>query len=167
MRRIVLVLAAAFGCRSSAPQPVANTTPGVDRSDPCELIQAMLTVDNDAYQKIYAGCGDEKRSTVVVDVRAPASLVPPNTACSGRSFSVFHGEPEVHGLIVRLDLFASGHSWNFHASRYQPNPTVTGDGHIESTQSFCHAVGGFAEWTGTSWRTFIDVDRALAGTEKL
>jgi hypothetical protein len=150
-----LLATLAIGCYRA---PATRERPPVP--DPCDLVEAMLAFDDPGYQGIYASCGGPK-PTRVVDVRAPPSLLPPDERCLGRTFTLYRGEREVTFLIVRLDVVAVGDEWNFSASTYQPHLRPMPDGSLEHTDTYCGAIGGFVEWTGTRWRTYMDIERGL------
>lgn len=132
---------------------------------PCALIDAMLAVDDPDYQKMYSGrsCGDESAGRVprIVDVKAPIALVPPATTCPGHAFRLFHGETDVVGMIIQLDVIPNGTAWNFIASVRQPNATELADGELDSVQTYCHVASGFIEKRSGRWHTFVDSERSL------
>src|SRR5262245_42848956 len=101
-------------------------------SGPCDLVEAMLTVDSPTYREMFVnGCGSGTRDlgkSTVVKVVAPPEVFPADTVCTGRSFSVFHDDPTISGMIVQLALRRDGQRWHFIASRIQPNPTELPDG---------------------------------------
>lgn len=149
-----------MGCHTGSPEPRAAS----DTEDgPCALVDAMLAIDDSAYQKIYAGaaCGDESAARVprIVEVNAPIALVPRATTCPGHTFRLFHGETDVVGMILQLDVFPNGTAWSFMASVRQPNATELPDGGFESVQTLCHVVTGFVEKRGGRWHTFVDRER--------
>lgn len=153
-----IVAAIAVGCGGdpSSP-PVAATQP----DGPCDLVAAMLSIDNLHYQDFYAGksCGDPL-NPMVVDVRSRPSLIPPNTQCSGYRFQLYHGEP-IDRLILRLDLVADGARWQFIATRFQPVPREAAGGGFDAADSYCFVKGGFVELQQGRWRTSYDLQRAL------
>jgi len=157
---IALGIAGCYTRGPAAPRAAGDTPDG-----PCALVDAMLAIDSPVYQKMYAGasCGDESagRTPRIVDVNAPPSLVPPTTSCPGHAFRLFHGERDVQGMIVKLDVFPNGTTWNFMASLRQPNPTPTPDGGFDSAETYCHAVKGFVEKRDGRWHTFVDDERVF------
>jgi hypothetical protein len=160
MRSAALVCASAVGlgaCRGG------TVTAPRAADGPCDLIQAMLAIDSPAYQKMYEGasCGGPMHRPLIVQVDAAEDLFPKATTCPGRSFEIFHGDPDVQGMIVQLLFIPDGAQWNVMASLDQPNPTPTADGGFDSAETYCHAVTGFVERRDGGWRTFVDVDRAL------
>lgn len=157
---IVLALAGCHAGGSTAPRAAGDAPDG-----PCALIDAMLAIDDASYQKMYAGtsCGDESagRTPRIVEVFAPAALVPPTTSCPGHAFRLFHGERDVVGMIIQLGVVANGTAWNFQASLRQPNATELPDGELESVETYCHAMHGFVEKRDGRWRTFVDAERVF------
>jgi hypothetical protein len=155
-QRLWVVLVGAGACSSpGAREPV--------RADgPCDLVEAMLSIDDPVYQSMYAGtqCGDGPRHPLIVSIKAPPQIFPPDTSCPGRRFRVFHGEPDVMGLIVELSVGPDARdAMSFMASTVQPNPTPTPDGGFDDVDTYCHAVTGYVELRDHRWRTFVDGDR--------
>jgi hypothetical protein len=128
---------------------------------PCDLVEAMLSIDDAYYQKMYAGtrCGEGPGHPLIVSIKAPPQIFPPNTTCPGRRFRVFHGEEDVMGLIVELSVGPDGDALNFMARTFQPNPTPTPDGGFDDVMTYCHAVAGYVELRDHRWRSFVDVER--------
>ncbi len=151
------MLAVVVGCGGtpSAP-PVAAL-----RSDgPCDLVAAMLAVDNVHYQDFYAGksCG-EPIVPMVVEVRA-SSLMPHDTQCPGYRFQLYQRARTIES-ILRFDVVADGPRWQFVATRFQATPREAAGGGFDSSDSYCFVKGGFVELQQGRWRTSYDLQRAL------
>jgi len=129
--------------------------------DACDAIDAMLAVDNAAYQRIYAGCGGDSARRRVVDVRGPAAFMAKDARCEGHAFRFVREHPDVQGMVIRFDVSRSGTRWAFHASSYPPNPVENADGSFDVTQSYCVADRGYLEWTGRRWRAFVERESPL------
>jgi hypothetical protein len=153
-------LVVAFGCSTSAPKvtPVGNATEG--RDGPCDLVEAMLRIDNEHYQTFFNGKCTSTRiaKPMFVDVRA-ASLVPADTKCDGRAFRLYRAEP-IDDLILRLTLRPVGKAWHFTATMFQPVPKPNPEGGFDSTDSYCAVAGGYVELRDGVWHTSYDINRA-------
>jgi hypothetical protein len=127
---------------------------------PCDLVEAMLAIDDPYYQQMYAGhCGDKQEEPRMVIVHAPPTIFPPDTRCPGRTFRVFHGETDVVDLIPQLDVVPNRDAWRIVVTTVQPNPRETPDGGFEAVETYCAVMSGFVELRDRRWRTFIDRNR--------
>ncbi len=163
VRRAALLVALGIaGCHTGGTAARVASDP---LDGPCALVDAMLAIDDAGYQKLYAGasCGDEsaRRTPRIVEVHAPIALVPSATTCPGHAFRLFHGERDVVGMVVQLDVFPNGAAWNFMASLRQPNATPAPDGGFDSAETYCHAVTGFVEKRDGRWHAFVDRERSF------
>jgi hypothetical protein len=160
MKGLTLLVMVGVGCSAPAPttSSVANANP-IRADGPCDLVEAMLSIENPHYQDFYKGKCSSRGPTqpVVVDVQAP-SLVPADSRCDGRAFRLYRGEP-IDEPIVRLSLKPDGALWRFTATMFQPALKPNPEGGFDSIDSYCAVKGGFVELRDGAWRTFYDFKR--------
>jgi hypothetical protein len=60
-----VVILAVAGCGARAEHTVANAAAPARADGPCDLVQAFLEIDDDAFRRMYAGCA---KGTAIVKV---------------------------------------------------------------------------------------------------
>ena len=146
-----------IGCHA-APVPDAR----VADEGPCDLIAAILAIDNVYYQRQFHECAHPQGRNYV-ELGASPSLIPPQTDCPGRSFEIYRrerGTPEVTWLIPHIDLVDRGRAWQIIVTSTQPDPVTLADGSFESTNSYCAVSGGYVTRRGGRWITYTANDPA-------
>jgi hypothetical protein len=166
VKRRVLALVVASCHSAAAPVPVHNSSARAARptasEDACALIDAMLAIDNHAYQELYANreCGVDAplHHPLVIDVREPTSLFPRGLTCPGRRYQLFHGEQDLRGAIIEFRVVPHGSAWSFMATVVEPNPPSNPDGSFDVVDNYCHAGFGIVERTAHGWHSYEGSD---------
>jgi hypothetical protein len=87
-------------------------------------------------------------------------VFPPGTACPGRRFRIYDGDPSVTYMIPVLHLRRDGDAVGGGVTSLQPHPVANPDGSFDDAMSYCGVFGGYAALRDGRWRTWIDTERA-------
>ena len=156
----VFAIVAVAACQAAAPAPALhNASAPVARptasEDTCALVAAMLAIDSQAFQDLYAnkkcGLGIALHDPLVVDLKAPPVLRSPGTACPGRRFELFDGDRDLQGAIIELVIYSKAPPWKFMATVQQPNLAPDPEGGFVGRDSYCHLIEGVVERTDRGW----------------
>jgi hypothetical protein len=90
----------------------------------------------------------------VIDVQSTVELVTPTTTCPARRYQLFHGERDLQGAIIELQVAPTGSTWAFSATVVQPNLHPDPEGGFSVIESYCHVIGGVVERGGHGWHAF-------------
>jgi hypothetical protein len=162
LRALAVVVAACHP--GAAPAPVLHNAgaPTHADDDACALVDAMLAIDNRAYQELYAnrecGVAAPLHDPLVVDVREPKSLFPPGMTCRGRRYQLFHGEQDLRGAIIEFRVVPKAPGWTFMATVVEPNPLILPGGGFDDGTNYCHAAFGMVVRRNHGWYAYEGTD---------